>query len=68
MAIDLSDMRLSENQQYRKFLLLIEVAPAMIKVLQRGKDAGPGLTAELDRVVSMTLSVLMIYLLLFIID
>ena len=43
----------SENQQYKKFLLLIEVLPAIIKVLQRaGEQAGPELSLELDRVVS----------------
>jgi len=35
-----------ENRLYKKFLLLIEVAPAMIKALRKGKDA-----VALDRVV-----------------
>jgi hypothetical protein len=44
----------SENQQYNKFLLLIEVLPAMIvDLLQRaGDQGGPVLSLELDRVVS----------------
>lgn len=43
----------SENQQYKKFLLLVEVAPAIITILQ-GVDEqdGPAVSAELDRVVS----------------
>jgi hypothetical protein len=42
----------SENRQYKKFLLLVEVALAMIKVLQ-GIDLqiGPAVSEELDRVV-----------------
>ncbi|KAI9443878.1 hypothetical protein H4582DRAFT_2071397 [Lactarius indigo] len=42
------------NELYRKFLLFIEVAPAVIKVLQRGsrRDVGPELTAKLDKVIN----------------
>ncbi|KAN0130582.1 hypothetical protein V8E53_011668 [Lactarius tabidus] len=44
-----------ENQLYKKFLLFIEVAPAMIKTLQRGNlnDAGSALSARLDRVIDL---------------
>jgi hypothetical protein len=42
-----------ENQQYDKFLLLIEVAPAMIKLLQRAREyAGPEFSMNLDIMVS----------------
>ena len=43
-----------ENHQYKKFVLLIEVAPAMTKLLQRaGQFAGPELSAGLDTIVSL---------------
>ncbi|KAN0139214.1 hypothetical protein V8E53_002715, partial [Lactarius tabidus] len=44
-----------ENQLYKKFLLFIEVAPAMIKTLWRGNlnDAGSALSARLDRVIDL---------------
>ena len=44
--------KFSENRQYKKFLLLVEVAPAMITVLQ-GVDpqTGPAVSMELDRLV-----------------
>jgi hypothetical protein len=44
--------KFSENRQYKKFLLLVEVAPAMVTVLQ-GVDpqTGPAVSIELDRVV-----------------
>ncbi|KAN0139553.1 hypothetical protein V8E53_002669 [Lactarius tabidus] len=44
-----------ENQLYKKFLLFIEVAPAMIKTLRRGNlnDAGSALSARLDRVIDL---------------
>ena len=42
-----------ENTQYKKFLLLIEVVPAMTKLLQRaGLFAGPEFSIDLDTIVS----------------
>lgn len=69
MAIASSNVSVSENQLYKKFLLFIEVAPAMIKVLRRGSQNGAGeaLTARLDRVVRQS-NFEMIYMPTFIID
>ncbi|KAH8977765.1 hypothetical protein EDB86DRAFT_2837331 [Lactarius hatsudake] len=40
-----------ENKLYKKFLLLVEVAPGIIHILQRaGEQASPELSLELDRV------------------
>jgi hypothetical protein len=42
-----------ENHQYNKFALLIEVALAMTKLLQRAREfAGPELSMDLDAIVS----------------
>lgn len=44
--------KFSENRQYKKFLLLVEVAPAMITVLQGvNPQSGPAVSMELDKVV-----------------
>ncbi|KAI9451182.1 hypothetical protein BJY52DRAFT_1191187 [Lactarius psammicola] len=43
-----------ENQQYQKFLLLVEVSPAMAKLLERaGDQAGPEFTKQLDEVIDI---------------
>ncbi|KAH8984084.1 hypothetical protein EDB86DRAFT_2810987 [Lactarius hatsudake] len=43
-----------ENKLYKKFLLLVEVAPGIIHVLQRaGEQAGPELSLELDRAIDI---------------
>ena len=48
-----------ENQQYKKFLLLIEVAPAMTKLLQKaGKFAGPEFSIDLDVIISLNYLIL----------
>ncbi|KAH9028596.1 hypothetical protein EDB85DRAFT_1867775 [Lactarius pseudohatsudake] len=43
-----------ENKLYKKFLLLVEVAPGIIHVLQRaGEQAGPELSLELDKAIDI---------------
>ncbi|KAH9040563.1 hypothetical protein EDB84DRAFT_1436793 [Lactarius hengduanensis] len=45
-----SSMRLHADRFYGKFLLLIEVSPAVIKILKRaGERAGPELSLKLDK-------------------
>ncbi|KAH9022880.1 hypothetical protein EDB85DRAFT_2151490 [Lactarius pseudohatsudake] len=54
-GVDESFMRTDfENLQYGKFLLLIEVSPAVIKILKRaGERAGPELSLKLDKAIDL---------------